>query len=120
MRAFWPHRRAMVTGGGGYLDQAIVKRLEASGADSIFVPCSRDYDHRTKDGIDQAVVDGRPQLVIHLPAVVGGIGANGENPGRFFYPKSRPNYRVGGTGVSSTRRRLIETLMLGRRLRRRD
>ena len=75
----------MVTGGGGFLGQAVVRRLESVGADSVFVPRSRDYDLRTMDGIDRALADGRPQLVIHLAAVVGGIGANRENPGRFFY-----------------------------------
>jgi GDP-L-fucose synthase len=75
----------MVTGGGGFLGQAVVRRLQAGGADAIFVPRSRDYDLRTKEGIDRALADGRPQLVIHLAAVVGGIGANRENPGRFFY-----------------------------------
>ncbi len=85
MSDFWPGRRVMVTGGGGFLGQAVVRRLQAGGADQIFVPRSRDYDLRTKDGIDRALADGRPQLVIHLAAVVGGIGANRENPGRFFY-----------------------------------
>ena len=75
----------MVTGGGGFLGTAVVRRLEAAGAMQIFVPRSRDYDLRRKDGIDRALADGRPQLVIHLAAVVGGIGANRENPGRFFY-----------------------------------
>jgi GDP-L-fucose synthase len=75
----------MVTGGGGFLGRAVVTRLRAAGADSIFVPRSKDYDLRTKEGIDRALADGRPQLVIHLAAVVGGIGANRENPGRFFY-----------------------------------
>jgi len=83
--AFWPGRRVMVTGGGGFLGQAIVRRLQAGGADSIFVPRSRDHDLRTRDGIDRALAVGRPQLVIHAAAVVGGIGANRENPGRFFY-----------------------------------
>jgi len=85
MSSFWQGRRVMVTGGGGFLGQAIVRRLQAGGADSIFVPRSRDYDLRTKDGIDRALADRRPQLVIHAAAVVGGIGANRENPGRFFY-----------------------------------
>ncbi|NJD10729.1 MAG: GDP-L-fucose synthase [Gemmatimonadetes bacterium] len=82
---FWPGRRVMVTGGGGFLGQAVVKRLRAAGADQIFVPRSKDYDLRTKDGIDRALADGDPQMVLHLAAVVGGIGANRENPGRFFY-----------------------------------
>jgi GDP-L-fucose synthase len=82
---FWPARRVMVTGGAGFLGSAVVRRLQASGATEIFVPRSRDYDLRTKDAIDRALADGTPDLVIHLAAVVGGIGANRENPGRFFY-----------------------------------
>ena len=85
MTRFWTGRRVMVTGGGGFLGQAVVDRLEAGGADSIFVPRSRDYDLRTTEGIDGALADGGPQLIIHAAAVVGGIGANRENPGRFFY-----------------------------------
>jgi GDP-L-fucose synthase len=82
---FWPGRRVMVTGGGGFLGTAVVRRLEAAGATQIFVPRSHDYDLRTRDGIAAALETGRPDLVIHLAAVVGGIGANRENPGRFFY-----------------------------------
>ena len=83
--AFWTGRRVMVTGGGGFLGTAVVRRLQQAGATDIFVPRSREYDLRTRDGIDRALADGRPDLVIHLAAVVGGIGANRENPGRFFY-----------------------------------
>jgi GDP-L-fucose synthase len=75
----------MVTGGGGFLGTAVVRRLRGAGATEIFVPRSQDYDLRTGDGIDRALTDGHPELVIHLAAVVGGIGANRENPGRFFY-----------------------------------
>jgi GDP-L-fucose synthase len=82
---FWNGRRVMVTGGGGFLGSAVVQRLQQAGTSDIFVPRSRDYDLRTPDGIDRALADGRPGLVIHLAAVVGGIGANRENPGRFFY-----------------------------------
>jgi GDP-L-fucose synthase len=82
---FWADRRVMVTGGGGFLGKAVVARLEASDASHTFVPRSRDYDLRTSDGIRSALADGRPDVVIHLAAVVGGIGANRENPGRFFY-----------------------------------
>jgi GDP-L-fucose synthase len=55
------------------------------GATQVFVPRSAQYDLRTRDGIARALDDGRPDLIIHLAAVVGGIGANRENPGRFFY-----------------------------------
>ena len=75
----------MVTGGGGFLGTAVVRRLESAGATEIFVPRSRDHDLRTRAGIESALRDARPDLVIHLAAVVGGIGANRENPGRFFY-----------------------------------
>jgi GDP-L-fucose synthase len=85
MTGFWAGRRVMVTGGGGFLGSAVVKRLEDGGATNMFVPRSRDYDLRTREGIDRALADGRPDLVIHLAAVVGGIGANRANPGRFFY-----------------------------------
>jgi GDP-L-fucose synthase len=81
----WADRRVMVTGGGGFLGQAVVRRLRAGGGDQILVVRSVDYDLRTLDGVRRALADGRPDLVIHLAAVVGGIGANRENPGRFFY-----------------------------------
>jgi len=85
MSGFWDGRRVTVTGGGGFLGSAVVRRLEADGAINVFVPRSREYDLRTRDGVARALADGRPDVVIHLAAVVGGIGANRENPGRFFY-----------------------------------
>jgi GDP-L-fucose synthase len=85
MSGFWEGRRVMVTGGAGFLGKAVVGKLASAGTTEIFVPRSRDYDLRTMDGIRRALADGRPSLVIHLAAVVGGIGANRENPGRFFY-----------------------------------
>jgi len=81
----WPGRRVMVTGGRGFLGRAVVARLMASGADTVFVPASSEYDLRTVDGIRRALDIGRPEQIIHLAAVVGGIGANRDNPGRFFY-----------------------------------
>jgi GDP-L-fucose synthase len=75
----------MVTGGGGFLGRAVVRRLAAAGVEDIFVPRSVEYDLRTADGVRAALAAGRPDVVIHLAAVVGGIGANRENPGRFFY-----------------------------------
>ncbi len=81
----WPDRRVMVTGGGGFLGQAVVRRLESAGVRQIFSPRSADYDLRTADGVRAALGISKPEIVIHLAAVVGGIGANRENPGRFFY-----------------------------------
>ena len=85
MTDFWTTRRVMVTGGNGFLGSAVVSRLRDAGATGIFVPRSSEYDLRTHDGIARVLADARPDLIIHLAAVVGGIGANRENPGRFFY-----------------------------------
>jgi GDP-L-fucose synthase len=81
----WQRGRVMVTGGAGFLGRAVVSRLKAAGAADIFVPRHADYDLRRHEDISRALADGRPDIIIHLAAVVGGIGANRENPGRFFY-----------------------------------
>jgi GDP-L-fucose synthase len=75
----------MVTGGAGFLGASVVRRLQAAGVRDIFVPRSADYDLRSAEGVRAAIDTGRPDVIIHLAAVVGGIGANRENPGRFFY-----------------------------------
>ncbi len=85
MSAGWTRGRVMVSGGGGFLGHHVVERLRQAGAAVVFVPRSSDYDLRTREGVARAIDDGRPDLVIHLAAVVGGIGANRANPGRFFY-----------------------------------
>ena len=85
MSDYWAARRVMVTGGAGFLGREVVKRLGSAGARDVFVPRSGDFDLRTSEGVAGALGEGRPDLVIHLAAVVGGIGANQENPGRFFY-----------------------------------
>ena len=76
--------RIMVTGGAGFLGKHVVRKLDARGAD-VFVVRSEAYDLREKDAIVAALDAARPEIIIHLAAVVGGIGANRANPGRFFY-----------------------------------
>lgn len=78
-------KRVAVTGGAGFLGGHVVAELRAAGCHDVFVPRSRDYDLRRADGVARMYADARPEIVIHLAAVVGGIGANRENPGRFFY-----------------------------------
>jgi GDP-L-fucose synthase len=82
---FWSRRRVMVTGGAGFLGRFVVERLQTLGAAEVFVPRSRDYDLRDRAAIQRALEVARPDLIIHLAAVVGGIGANRANPGQFFY-----------------------------------
>jgi GDP-L-fucose synthase len=77
--------RVVVTGGAGFLGRRVVARLEARGCKAITVPRSRDYDLRDRAAVQRLYRDARPDLVIHLAAVVGGIGANGAHPGRFFH-----------------------------------
>ena len=85
MSSFWANKRVVVTGGAGFLGAAVVDALGRRGCPPPFVPRSREYDLRREPDIVRMLKVARPDVVIHLAAVVGGIGANRENPGRFFY-----------------------------------
>lgn len=82
---FWQNRRVVVSGGSGFLGSFVVEKLRAAGAREVVVPRSREHDLREKSEALRLFSDSRPDIFIHLAAVVGGIGANRENPGRFFY-----------------------------------
>src|SRR5258706_15838578 len=81
----WKSLRLVVTGGAGFLGSFVVEKLRERGATEIVVPRSREYDLVNGDDVRRLLADAKPDVVIHLAARVGGIGANRENPGRFFY-----------------------------------
>ena len=78
-------KRVMLTGGAGFLGVVVRRRLEEAGAAEVFVPRQAQYDLTNAEAVTQAYEDARPQTVVHLAAEVGGIGANRDNPGRYFY-----------------------------------
>lgn len=82
---FWNNCRVCVTGGGGFLGSYVVAQLEQKGAKEIFVPRKKDYDLVQPEAINQLLVDAKPNLIIHLAAQVGGIGANRLHPAEYFY-----------------------------------
>src|SRR5438132_9552533 len=81
----WSKRRVVVTGGKGFLGSYVVEKLEERGAKDVLVPTHEGYDLRLWEAVQQMYSDMRPDIVIHLAAIVGGIGANRERPGEFFY-----------------------------------
>src|SRR5262250_3207475 len=82
---FWSEKRVLVTGGSGFLGGRVVHQLTQRGASQVFVPRSRDYDLVNHADVVRSLADFQPDIVIHLAARVGGIGANRANPGKFFY-----------------------------------
>jgi len=78
-------KRIIVTGGAGFLGKYVVKKLKEEGCAKVFVPEKKDYDLRKLESVEKLYKDAKADIVIHLAAVVGGIGANRENPATFFY-----------------------------------
>ncbi|MFN7949983.1 MAG: GDP-L-fucose synthase [Blastocatellia bacterium] len=81
----FPFNRVVVTGGAGFLGSYVIEKLRARGCENIFVPRKANYDLVRIEDVRRLYDDAQPDLVIHLAAIVGGIGANRKNPGRYFY-----------------------------------
>jgi GDP-L-fucose synthase len=81
---FWQGKRVCVTGGAGFLGSFVVEKLNTRGAE-VFIPKIEDYDLTKIDSIEKMLDDSKPDIIIHLAAQVGGIGANREHPAEFFY-----------------------------------
>jgi GDP-L-fucose synthase len=101
---FWQGRRVVVTGGAGFVGSHVVDRLRPLGCQNVVVPRRAEYDLTTEDAVRRLYHEARPDIVIHLAAEVGGIGANRENPGRFFYA----NAIMGILMIEEARRRGVE------------
>jgi GDP-L-fucose synthase len=83
--AFWDNKRVLVTGGAGFLGSFVVEKLQKRGCKDIFVPRKKEYNLIELEAVNRVYRDAKPDIVIHLAAKVGGIGANQANPGTFFY-----------------------------------
>lgn len=82
---FWSNKCILVTGGAGFLGSFVVEKLRERGCKNVFVPRSKDYNLVEMEAVKRVYQDAKPDIVIHLAAKVGGIGANRANPGKFFY-----------------------------------
>ena len=101
---FWAGRGVTVTGGKGFLGTHLIRMLKEKGCRDIMIADLPEYDLRNKEDILKMYDEQKPDIVIHLAAVVGGIGANRENPGKFFYD----NAVMGSQLIEFARQKEIE------------
>lgn len=110
METYWPGKKVLVTGGSGFLGRVVCAKLRDRGVSDVFVPRSRDFDLTRPDDVEKLFADQSPDLVIHLAARVGGIGANMKNPATLYLT----NLLMGTYVIEEARRRDIDkTVVVG-------
>jgi GDP-L-fucose synthase len=100
----FPYKRVLVTGGSGFLGRFILERLRSFPGLEVFAPGSRDYNLIEGDDVKRVFSETKPDIVIHLAAVVGGIGANQKHPGKFFYD----NLMMGAQLIEQARQHAVQ------------
>lgn len=105
---FWENKNVWVTGGTGFLGRHVCAQLRQLPCGALYATDEQDYDLREPDAIRKALRELKPHIVIHLAAVVGGIGANRAHPGRFYYE----NMVMGVHLVEESRRAGVEKMTL--------
>ena len=106
--SFWDTKRVVVTGGSGFFGSFVVEGLKQRGASEVFVPRSAQYDLRHQEAIVRLLDDTKPDIIFHLAALVGGIGANRERPADFFYD----NMMMGAQLLHEAARASVEKLVV--------
>jgi len=105
--AYWKNKRVLVTGGAGFLGAHVVKKLESAGCGSIFVPRQKEYNLVEMGAVKRVFKESSPDIVFHLAAEVGGIGANQKKPGKFFYN----NTMMGAQLLEEARKNGVEKIV---------
>jgi GDP-L-fucose synthase len=100
----FPFKRVLVTGGNGFLGRFVVERLNTFRNLKVFAPRKNEHDLVHASAVESVLSETRPDLIIHLAAVVGGIGANEKNPGKFFYE----NLMMGAQLIEQARQHGVE------------
>lgn len=101
-------KRVLVTGGSGFLGSHVVEALSGRGCSDVIVPRKADFDLTRQTEVERLFELTRPEVVLHLAAVVGGIGANRENPARFFFENAMMGIQV----IDSSYRNHVEKLVV--------
>ena len=102
-------KRILVTGGNGFLGRYVVGKLKQQGCKDVFIPRSKDYNLVEMEAVRKVYRDAQPDIVIHLAGIVGGIGANMNNPGSFFYKNLMMEFQIPSGTIPSSLSKLKDS-----------